>query len=146
MPWVGRYSLGDSTKVLCFFGAELYKITERCRGRRWFFALGGQVFVGRWHKSTVFFWREIIQNYGVLPGEGAVFCPGWAGICWGIAQKRYAFSMRNYIKLRSIAGEGGDFSPGNRPKSPGFRPKLPKNTPLSPGFRPVLLDFCPMFC
>lgn len=57
------------------------------------------------------FRREIIQNYGVLPGEGAVFCPGLADFRWRIAQKCYAFSARNYIKLRSAAGGGGGFLP-----------------------------------
>ena len=47
MPWTGWFSLGDSTKVLCFFDEELYKITECCRGRGWFFALGGQVLAGK---------------------------------------------------------------------------------------------------
>ena len=28
LPWVGRFLLGDSTKALCFFDEELYKIME----------------------------------------------------------------------------------------------------------------------
>ena len=78
---------------------------------------------------------------------------GGAVFAGGIAQKRRAFSVRDYTKSRSAGGEGGDFSPrmgwflpGKRPKSPGFRPKSPKNTPVSPGFGPVLLDICPVVC
>ena len=33
LPLVGRYSLGNSTKTPCFFGAGLHKITECWRGR-----------------------------------------------------------------------------------------------------------------
>ena len=46
LPWVGWLSLGDSTKTLCFFDVELYKIMECWRGMGRFFALGGRVFAG----------------------------------------------------------------------------------------------------
>lgn len=148
MPWTGWFSLGDSTKAPCFFGAELYKITECWRGKGALFALGGLVFVGRQHKRTVISRCKIIQNHGARAGKRVIFCPGWAGFRWGIAQKCYGFSMRNYIKLRSAAGEGGDFCPGwagfcrenarNRPVSARNRPKTPR-------FRPVLARFCLTF-
>lgn len=54
---------------------------------------------------------KITQKREVVLGNQAVFCPAWAGFRWGIAQKCYAFSMRNYTKLRSAVGEGGDFLP-----------------------------------
>lgn len=148
MPWVGRYSLGDSTKVLCFFGAELYKITERCRGRRWFFALGGQVFVGRWHKSTVFFWHEIIQNYGVLAGKGVLFALGGLVFCWEIAQKTVISRCKIIQNYGARAGKRVIFCPGWA----GFRREMARNRPVSarnrpktPRFRPVLARFCLTF-
>ena len=47
LPWVGRFLLGDSTKALCFFDVELYKIMECWRGMGRFFVLRGQVFAGK---------------------------------------------------------------------------------------------------
>ena len=69
------------------------------------FVLGGQVFVGRWHKGAMLFQYGIIQNCGALAGEEANFCPGWAGFRREMAQNR-------------------PVSARNRPKTPRIRPVL----------------------
>lgn len=55
MPWVGRFLLGDGTKAPCFFGVELYKITECCRGRGGLLPLVGRYSLGNSTKTTCFF-------------------------------------------------------------------------------------------
>lgn len=100
-----RFLLGDGTKALCFFGAELYKITEYWRGKGALFALGGLVFVGRQHKRTVISRCKIIQNHGARAGKRVIFCPGWAGF------------RREMARNRPVSAR-------NRPKTPRFRPVL----------------------
>lgn len=73
MPWVGRFSLGDSTKMLWFLDIELYKIMECWRGMGRFFALGGPVFAGK-TPEIARFPPEIAQKHPAF----ARFSPGFA--------------------------------------------------------------------
>lgn len=93
------------------FRGDITQKSGAVLGNRAVFFLGGAVFAGRLHKSAMLFRCGIIKNYGVLSGKGVIFCPGWAGFRWKIAQNHCAFSIWNYIKLWSVGGEGGGFLP-----------------------------------
>ena len=54
----------------------------------------------------------IIQNYGVLAGKGVIFCPGWAGFCWEMAQKHRVFWRGIIQNYGVLPGEEVVFCPG----------------------------------